>query len=280
MKYLHVLCFLIASFVGVFGFDEDFENISYAFFDGEESCDWEVPANWEEFRGNPLFTKDDMGLPWGLPALWNKVNLNVPDANAVLSTRQQVSKTVVSSQSRLKLEKDSHLFLTPVELHCLGTDYCSGHGLCVEVDTCDCDPGWQGADCSIPVCDEEPNLCGFCPGSVDDAGRSCDCPEFLGRDPNEVNRLLLLQTNSELVFAIKNVIEDLEDLKVKLQKYDPSTLLLAQEIFSWRNFIVDFHNNNLATFAELQMEFTDTIRNNTVPEGAADPCEPDPMLGV
>ena len=29
---------------------------------------------------------------------------------------------------------------------------CSGHGLCIGVDTCVCEAGWSGSDCSLPTC--------------------------------------------------------------------------------------------------------------------------------
>lgn len=32
---------------------------------------------------------------------------------------------------------------------CAGVDFCSGQGLCVAPDTCECDPGFAGADCSL-----------------------------------------------------------------------------------------------------------------------------------
>jgi hypothetical protein len=31
---------------------------------------------------------------------------------------------------------------------CSNLDDCSGHGACIGLDLCDCDPGWQGADCA------------------------------------------------------------------------------------------------------------------------------------
>jgi len=37
-----------------------------------------------------------------------------------------------------------------VEPNCKGQHNCSGHGVCVGPDTCDCEIGWTGADCSSP----------------------------------------------------------------------------------------------------------------------------------
>ena len=31
---------------------------------------------------------------------------------------------------------------------------CSGNGICVAQDTCQCGYGWIGADCTIPSCDD------------------------------------------------------------------------------------------------------------------------------
>ena len=54
------------------------------------------------------------------------------------------------------------------------------NGTCIALDTCDCDAGWEGNDCSIPICNgipsTDPDVCsgkGSCEDS--DEGPTCTC---------------------------------------------------------------------------------------------------------
>lgn len=86
---------------------------------------------------------------------------------------------------------------------CFDTNWCSGHGECVGVNVCECEPGWGGEACQyrndcegrnergvplvrlvsltpdLPLTEGEPTQCGFCP----DAGIACNCGDSLYDQP-------------------------------------------------------------------------------------------------
>jgi Notch-like protein len=69
-----------------------------------------------------------------------------------------------------------------LETSCFGIDaadatVCSGNGVCIDVDTCTCDPGWTGVECETNIDDCSPNPCmngGTCSDGVDQY--TCTCP--------------------------------------------------------------------------------------------------------
>ena len=51
-------------------------------------------------------------------------------------------------------------FLSKSEFSCEGVNSCSGHGLCIAPDVCQCSSGWEGSSCSNYSCSRVYNCLG------------------------------------------------------------------------------------------------------------------------
>ena len=71
-------------------------------------------------------------------------------------------------------------YLNKADFSCEGVNSCSGHGLCVATNVCQCEPEWDGLSCSNHSCSQVHN----CFGRGDCIGLdTCSCNNgWTGRD--------------------------------------------------------------------------------------------------
>ena len=83
----------------------------------------------------------------------------------------------------------------------------------------------------------------------------CHCSEFLGRESEEVDKLLLVDTNKGLIRAIGESIQTLLTIKDLLRSYDPNTKRLQTDIMNWILFFQAFIAETLDPFAGDNLDF-------------------------
>ena len=85
----------------------------------------------------------------------------------------------------LLLASSANAAITCFELPADDPNVCSGQGVCIDIDTCLCDPGYSGDECSIPSCfglpGSDPGVCSGNGTCVDLDFCSCE-PGYLDRD--------------------------------------------------------------------------------------------------
>lgn len=94
-----------------------------------------------------------------------------------------------------------NVVLAPVD--CSGVNNCSGHGICVATNTCNCDAGWAGPACQTPTC----MAVGDCTGhGTCVAPDTCQCdPHWLAPDCSTTD-VPALSTWGLLVLALVTLI--------------------------------------------------------------------------
>lgn len=95
----------------------------------------------------------------------------------------------------------------------------------------------------------------FVNSSTKDDADTCTCSQFLGREPQEVDKVLLADTNRGLIQGIGDAVEGLALIKELLKSYDPNTRYLEDEIIAWIKWFQDFMNLNLNPFAGANLSF-------------------------
>ncbi|ELR22167.1 EGFlike domain containing protein [Acanthamoeba castellanii str. Neff] len=101
-----------------------------SFSSNATSTSWDDAENWEE--GEVPDKTSDVVLDEG--------------AESELDSTARVSSLSIKSGSKLTIT--GNLLVIPREITCFNVNYCSGHGTCVAEDTCECEAGWTGAECS------------------------------------------------------------------------------------------------------------------------------------
>jgi len=208
------------------------------FWSGGNGWDWSTPGNWEGiYNETSSFA----------PKEFNQVFLEEGNYTT-LEGNVSVSSLFVGPHHKLKVV--GKLTLNNIELHCWGVNWCSNHGVCEDINKCACDSGWSGVDCSEKICDDgvDKSLCGICsnePGGDQDI---CHCSEYLGREPQDVERILLIDTNKALIQDIDHLIELIHNLKALTLDYDPNSLILQSEIEAYLSYLQHFETSNLQKF--------------------------------
>jgi len=203
--------------------------------------DWSDAANWENYEDEPLNET---------PQPFHQVFLDAGNSSVVDQTIT-ISSIRISSTHKLVIKPTSKLILENVELHCWGVNWCYNHGKCVNINECECDPGYSGTDCSIEQCspaDTPKNPCGICENELGSSTDICQCSNYLGEDSTNVDRLLLIDTNNHLIDGINEVLAQIALLKQIVADYDPSSLILQNELPQYITFLQQVNEGNLGPF--------------------------------
>jgi len=227
----------------------------------DTESEWSNAENWQDAK---------------LPTELSKVLLLDADTIAVLGNNDkvQISSARIGSQSLLRITSGSKLTIFNREVACFDTNWCSGHGECVGVNECECEPGWGGEACSFRTdCEEgEPTQCGFCP----DADIACNCGDSLYDQPQEyVSRLLLLETTAEMQVSIAATIAKLETIKNLNKGYNPYTEVLEEDMVEWIREMQEFADGPLLEIANDDTMFLEDL-TEVADRLLPDPCDATP----
>jgi len=229
------------------------------FWNGIGTTSWTNPANWEDYEDQ---------ASTHIPEDFNQVFM-VQGASEINNDQVTISLLKIDSKSKLTIGSTASVTIFNTELVCWGVNWCSNHGKCVAIDTCECDPGYSGANCSIKQCEEGSvmNACGICDNEIGGDLDTCHCSNYLGRSPSELDRILLIDTNEGLIEDIGIVINTINTLQDLLSQYDPNSRLLENEIMSWILYIQDFLKGNLAGFTQENNNFLQNVINGLKASG-------------
>jgi len=229
-----------------------------------------VVSLWQEANNNN-WTNPQNWADHLLPNDLSEVLLVEDNANTSLSQSVYISTAKIGEKSFLKISKGGRLNLFKKEVQCFDVNGCSGHGSCVGINVCDCDPGWTGTACErMEECpDGSVDECGYCNGTI-----VCECGNnVLGQSQEYVARLLLLETNALIQSQIDSVVENLQSLKQLIRRYDPYSQELATDVAYWLLGLQDFCDDSLDPFYYYNMEVLSEAEK-IMP--LTDPCDPTP----
>jgi len=212
---------------------------------GYGGWDWSNPGNWENYEDQPVSSA---------PKIFSQVYLEQGNYTN-LDTNVSVSSVYVGPHHKLKIT--GKLTVNNVELHCWGVNWCNNHGSCVDINTCQCYAGWSGLDCSQKECDNGVQLssCGICenePGGDQDI---CHCTTFLGENEQDVDRVMLIDTNKALLADIETLLSLIAQVQAANSQYDPNSLILQNQIINYILYLQNFAATNLTPFLQSNQNF-------------------------
>jgi len=224
-------------------------------------------------------TWDDNAADWSpshIPENWNFVRLNTADVannqpfNVTITDDQWVSSLDIGVNVRLDILPHAFLLLADYELSCWERLWCTNHGVCISLNECQCDAGWTGENCDIPIstCPNPSDVrddCGICGGE----GTFCTCSDYIESPVDEVARLLFLYNDQQILNSIDEIVEVLEYIKLIATFYDPNTQVLASDLKLWISYFQLFCVNCLENFYSANWEFLSTLQSVTP---SADVC--------
>jgi len=195
---------------------------------------------------------------------------NIP-YNVTVTSDVWISSLDIGNNVYLDILPQVYMLLADYELNCWEVLWCHNQGTCVELNECQCDPGWTGESCDIstsicPNPGQTRDACGICGGD----GTYCICQDYIETPVEEVARLLFLYNNDQITAAIDDILNLLSYVKWLASFYDPNTQRLTPEIKIWILYFQNFCNVCLDTFYQQNWEFLSTIQNTPVLQ---DPCD-------
>jgi len=229
---------------------------------------WTDSSNWVRADGQ-VVTPDDV----------SQVILSTPNQTTTITEGTvQVSFAKVSNNHLLKISKNAKLIVENIEVHCWDVNWCSGHGNCSDIDVCTCDEGWSGSRCNIPSCNAT-NVCGACTDTPLGSEPYCICGNYLTEPTEELNKLLLVETNKMLINSLLDTMMTLDTIRFLAKKYKPiaaenNTLSLEPQIIEWLGDVQEFCDGTLEPFVRDNWNFWDTMVSTPL---MADPCVATPQ---
>jgi hypothetical protein len=103
-------------------------------------------VTWQTLNGTTVASSGQAG-PYGGLYVGGIIGFYDPNGFDTLQVKCNAPNQADPNIQALALD-NLHVQLT----NCGGVNNCSGHGVCVATNTCNCDAGWTGADCATAVC--------------------------------------------------------------------------------------------------------------------------------
>jgi len=103
---------------------------------------------WTGSNQSDIWSEADNWDEDALPKVTSVVHLDTDSSSELApGTSFTISGLEIGAHHHFRVGPDNKLTVSYLEITCYGVYWCHGKGKCVDIDTCQCDPGFSGPSC-------------------------------------------------------------------------------------------------------------------------------------